>query len=255
MARGAKARGKRIAFGDGDRIIRGPWSEPIFRYNPNIAPPGSEHDPDIEWIAHYTGNRLYNSMAGDRWKWNYDFRPTPGEIFFGSTERHFARAVPKGFVLVEPNVARHKAFTVNKDWGISRYSAVVQKLLQDGHRVVQFSYPGARMLSGVSRMVTPSFRHALAVLSRASLYIGPEGGLHHGAAALDVPAVVIFGGFVPPSVTGYPTHINLTGGAEACGRIKRCPHCESALASISVEEVYSAARDKLNEAGQRLLAS
>jgi ADP-heptose:LPS heptosyltransferase len=80
-------------------------------------------------------------------------------------------------------------------------------------------------------------------LARAKLYIGAEGGLHHAAAALGVPAVVLFGGFIPPLVTGYETHINLTGGAqEACGSLKPCDHCRKAMDAISVEEVAAAAR-------------
>jgi hypothetical protein len=55
MARGAKARGKRIAFGDGQQIISSPWSEQIFRFNPNIARPGDERADDIEWIRHHKG--------------------------------------------------------------------------------------------------------------------------------------------------------------------------------------------------------
>ena len=64
-------------------------------------------------------------------------------------------------------------------------------------------------------LTCPSFRHALAILERARLYVGGEGGLHHGAAAVGVGGVVLFGGFVPPLVTGYAVHANLTGGAEA----------------------------------------
>ena len=52
-----------------------------------------------------------------------------------------------------------------------------------------------------------------------------------------MPAVVIFGGFVPPIVTGYETHANLTGGADACGSLFPCKHCLEALDAITVEEV------------------
>jgi ADP-heptose:LPS heptosyltransferase len=100
-------------------------------------------------------------------------------------------------------------------------------------------------LAGVEQLETRSFRDVLAVLANASLYIGGEGGLHHGAAAVSIPAVVIFGGFIPPSVTGYATHANLTGGAEACGSLKPCAHCRKAMAAISIDDVYGAAMNKL----------
>ncbi len=249
MARGAKARGKRIAFGDGEKIIFSPWSEIVFRGNPNIAHPGDERDEDIEWIAHYKGSRLYNSPSHGRWIWNLDFRPVPGELFFSDEELEFAEKVGSDFVVIEPNVPAHKSVATNKDWGAPRYDAVATRLAIEGRRVVQFIYPTARTkLIAAEQVKCPSFRHGLAVLSKAQLYIGPEGGLHHGAAAVNVPAVVLFGGFIPPAVTGYPGHTNLTGGAIACGRVQRCRHCQDAMNAISVQKVLLSAKRHLEGA-------
>lgn len=244
MARGARARGKRIAFGDGKKIIFGPWSEPMFRHNPNIARPGDEGADDLEWIAHYKGHRLYNRAANRRWIWNYGFRAIPGEVFFSEAEQAMAASIEPGFVLIEPNVPRQKSVAANKDWGFRRYKAVAAILKRSGIRVRQFAFGDRRL--PVETIRTQSFRDALAVLSRAALYIGPEGGLHHGAAAVGIPAVVMFGGFIPPTVTGYDTHINLTGGASACGSLLRCEHCAEAMRSISVEKVVDSAKKLLN---------
>lgn len=242
LARGAKDRGKRIAFGDRRKIIWGPWSEPMFRYNPNIAKPGSENDPDIDWIEHYKGKRLYNNLSPDRtrWVWNMDFRPIPGELFFIEAERQILPRIEPGFVLIEPNVPWHKSVAANKDWGVGKYQFVADRLMAEGHRLLQFGH-GRNRLRKVKTIVVPEFRQALAILSRAALYIGPEGGLHHGAAAVGIPAVVLFGGFIPPEVTGYTTHTNLTGGAAACGSLKTCKHCRKAMAKIGPDEVYEAA--------------
>jgi hypothetical protein len=68
--------------------------------------------------------------------------------------------------------------------------------------------------------------------------------MHHGAAAVGTPAVVIFGGFIPPAVVGYDMHVNLTGGAEACGSLNKCLHCRAAMEKISVEEVYQAVKSQ-----------
>lgn len=254
MARGARARGKRIAFGDGRRIIWGGHAQMIFRDNPNIALPGDDRADDLEWIGHYKGARLYNrhDHVTDRWIWNYSFRASPGEMYFTKAERAASKRYGRGFVLVEPNVPRQKSCAPNKDWGIPLYQGVVDRLRRRGHKVYQFAY-GGKTLSGVTHIRTTSFRDAIAIMSRAILYIGPEGGLHHGAAAdkryaedgaliaPGIPAVVLFGGFVPPAVTGYATHTNLTGGAEACGSLQPCQHCRDAMSRIKVEEVSEAA--------------
>lgn len=242
MAKGAAARGKRIAFGDGNKILWDHHSETIFRGNPNIAPPGSEGSGGLHWIPFYRGNRIYNRQVGDRWVWNYDFRPAPGEMFFSDDELSFARKVAPGFVLIEPNLPDSKTSSPNKDWGARNYAKTARLLHKAGFDVAQFLYKGGRDLEYARKIKTPTFRHAMAVLKNAELYIGPEGGLHHAAAAVGVPAVVLFGGFIPPSVTGYATHINLTGGPVACGSLTPCEHCRSYMDAISVTDVLNAAQ-------------
>ncbi len=251
LARGAKARGKRIAFGDGRRILWDGNSGMIFRGNPNIAPPGSERDSDLEWIRYYKGKRGYNEQArtGSHWIWNLKWRCIPGEMFFSDDEKRIGQRYGRGFVLIEPNVEGWKSNSPNKDWGFDRYQSVADLLTQSGFRVCQFQYAKTgRTLVGADRIATQNFRDALAILSCAALYVGPEGGLHHGAAAVSVPGVVIFGGFIPPSVTGYDTHTNITGSDTACGNFNTCPHCRDALTAISVNTVAEAAFQHLKAA-------
>lgn len=247
MARGAHARGKRIAFGDYQKIIWDHNSEQSFRGNPNIAPPGSEGAADLEWIRFHRGHRIYNrhNVTTNKWEWNYAFRAQPGEIFFSPEERRFAAGVDPG-VVIEPNVPARKTVAPNKQWPRKRYAEVARQLQARGYRVSQLYYPNAVPLPDVPRIKTASFRHAAAVLSRAALYIGPEGGLHHAAAAVGIPGVVLFGGFIPPQVTGYETHTNLTGGTRACGSITPCQHCTEAMGRIGVDEVVTAAEGYLN---------
>lgn len=247
MARGAAARGKRVAFGDGRKIVWDNRSAEIFRGNPNIAAPGSERDADIEWIAYYKGHRLYNRQCGDRWIWNLDFRPVPGEVIFDRIELRNRERAGRGFVVIEPGVPVWKSSGANKDWGFERYQLVANALGALGHRLVQFRHSRDQLLlRGVEAIDTVNFRDALAMLARARLYIGPEGGLHHGAAAVGTPAVVLFGGFIPPQVTGYEGHANLTGGAaKFCGSLKPCPHCRAALDAIQPVDVLQAAKERL----------
>lgn len=246
MARGFAARGKRAAFGDGKEIIWDHHSELIFKGNPNIANPGSERDGDIEWIPFYRGNRLYNRESGSRWIWNLDFKAIPGEVFLTEDETKFAAKQGSGFILIEPNLPDFKTNAPNKRWELVRFNKVARLLAKSGHEIVQLTHGGARYrVEGVRQIKTNSFRQAMAVLKNAALYIGPEGGLHHGAAAVGTRAVVLFGGFIPPAVTGYDSHINLTGGAEACGSIRRCEHCAAAMNAITVPMVCDAAHELL----------
>jgi hypothetical protein len=249
MARGARDRGKRTAFGDGRRIVFGPWSEEIFLGNPNIARPGDERRAtDLEWVAHYKGHRLYNALApdGQRWLWNYGFSATPGELFFTEAEETLAAAYGRGHVFIEPNVPWHKSVAQNKNWGLMNYQRVANHFERQGVRVVQSSH-GRLRLTGVGIVRATRFREALLGLRNAAAYVGPEGGLHHAAAALNVPGVVLFGGFIPPDVTGYAIHKNLTGNStRACGSLRDCRHCRSAMRTIDPEQVIKHVEGILN---------
>ncbi len=167
-------------------------------------------------------------------------------MFLDDAERKNSKRYGSGFVLIEPQSAPWKSVAANKDWGRVRYQEVANRLKKAGFIVGQFiSDKGSPPLQGVTPIRTASFRDAVAILANAAIYIGSEGGLHHAAAAVGIPAVVLFGGFIPPSVTGYATHANLTGGAAACGSLKPCVHCRKAMEAISVDEVVEEALERL----------
>ena len=142
IARGSAARGKRIAFGDGRRIRWDQHSEPIFRGNPNIAPPGAERTPGIEWVPFFKGRRIYNrhDAVKRRWIWNYGFKAKAGEVFLTEAEQAAGERAGRGFAVIEPNLPPHKSCAVNKDWGRERYQEVARRLRAEGHRVVQFGH-------------------------------------------------------------------------------------------------------------------
>lgn len=236
MAAGAFARGKRIAFGDGKTIRWGPYSKMIFKNNPNIAPPGSERAIDIEWISYYKGRRIYNSASRDRWIWNYDFKVKPGELFFDESEK-WCGDIPDNLVLIEPNVP-NKPCGPNKQWPVERFRALVKALTDLGLDVRQFGYGGPHRVC--DELITKTYREAASLLDRCLFAVLPEGGLHHAAAAVDTPAVVLHGGFTPPAVLGYDCHVNLTGGATACGSFNECKHCREAMNAITVDTVVTA---------------
>lgn len=245
QARGLAQQGRRAAFGNGMRIIWSKHAEHIHQNNPNVAPPGSENSSDLVWIKNYSGDRPYNRISSDRrrWIWKKHTIKAPGEVFFTSKELSFADqfSLPKPFIVIEPNVPRHKSVAINKLWPLERYQQVVYVLRKRGFKIVQFVY-GARNVSriaGAYHISSPSFRHALAVMQRSRLFIGSEGGMHHGAAAVGIPAVVLFGGFISPDVTGYDTHKNIFVGGDACGSLTPCPHCRQAMLSITADQVIA----------------
>ena len=239
MARGAAARGKVIGFGDGRHIFWGPHCEEVYRHNPNIA--RSDKDPNIEWIHFWhRGKRPNFTQVGTRHVWNYDWKATPGEFFFDEAEKKLTAY--RGGVLIEPNVPWFKSVANNKDWGFSRYQLVCDQLRAQGVEVWQISY-GQKRLKGARVLMVSSYREMAASLCSVDVIVCPEGGMSHAAAAVGMPAVVLFGGYPAPQVTGYDIHTNLTGGVEPCGSFVDCPHCADAMRRISVDEVMEAVND------------
>lgn len=242
----------RIAFGDGKQIIWSKQAHEIYRGNPNVAPPGQQRAPNLEWVKHYSNHRPYGHFTGGRWHFK-PYQCKPGEVFFTLEERLFAENFTRDFVVLEPRVKPRGACEgVNKQWPVERYQELADKLQHRyDMRCVQLVPTDTRpLLRGVDVVETPTFRHALSVLTRTSLYVGPEGGLHHGSAAAGGRAVVIWGGFNTPRSTGYDWHVNITADGEPCGRFAPCPHCRVAMKSISVEQVLEAAVKELNAVSQ-----
>ena len=180
--------------------------------------------------------QYYSRLEGNRILWrNWDI--APGDIRLTNEERAWAAEMtahmdPR-FIVVESRFKEKGGGGVNKAW------PYWSEFLNAPLGIAQF---WMRDL--------PSFRHACAILERSIGYVGHEGGLHHAAAALGKPAVVIFGGYISPEVTGYPEHTNLYSPDEryplGCGTVTPCEHCKESMSKITVEHVVTAVREMIN---------
>lgn len=204
-----------------------------------------------EWRARHPWRRLRgqppDSELGDRlghYRFDLQHRAIPAPLVLDAAETATAlEESRRPFVIIEPDIKPDAA--PSKRWPHDRFAAVARSLRAD-IEVVRAGAADSPVLDDIPRLPTRRFRDVLPYLKAARLYIGPEGGLHHAAAAMGTSAVVIFGGFTPVAVTGYDFHLNLDGGAEACGTLNRlCAHCVAAMDRISVEDVLGAARQLL----------
>jgi ADP-heptose:LPS heptosyltransferase len=135
----------------------------------------------------------------------------------------------------------------NKAWLLTYWSQLATKLqAAKVGPLIQCNPLEVRALPGAATVKTPSFRHAVAVLSVCRALVTTEGGLMHAAAAVGVPAVVVFGGFISPEVTGYSLHRNLfSGDGLGCGMRSACDHCRRAMARITPAMVHNHLRGLL----------
>jgi hypothetical protein len=220
-----KKTGKKVVMGAGKPY----WSE-VFDHNPAMAKDPSK---DTVWCHNFPGSRPYIAkIEQDHFVFNEDYRAPYGEIFLTEAEKEWAsKQISGDYIVVEPDIkddAKHLYLGRNKAWN------GWAELLKTDLPWVQLGIKAPK----TRQVRTEGIRHALAVLAGAKLFVGTDGALHHAAAALGVPAVVLWGGLVSPKILGYPTHINIWNGAKSCGTHNRiCPHCREAMDSISVEQV------------------
>lgn len=192
------------------------------------------------------GHRPYISGKNvERWTWK-PFKPIPAHIALTPAELEFGRQ-HGGRVVIEPNV---KAIGhTNKAWFWDRWQMLANRYPR---KFIQVGWGDVRRLAGVEFVPTHNVRLACAVMQFSLAYVGPEGGLHHAAAAVGIPAVVLFGGFISPEITGYLTHHNLFTGGRPCGMRVDCPHCRKAMDKITVDDVDIELNEALYETGGRL---
>lgn len=220
------------------------WSQwaCVWENNPRIAGPDEAGDfQELPARDKLTNMRPYHrTKTATRWTYNLAFRPDVGELYFTDAELAFGARYP-GRVIVEPHVK--PGASPNKQWGVARWQAVAAMLHREGVRVAQLGPVGTKLLDGAELIITPNFRMACAVLAGAKAAVLGEGGLHHAAAALNIPAVVIFGGYIAVETTGYPMHLNLgVHIGEACGMRLPCKHCAKVMGSIHPEVVFEGFR-------------
>lgn len=226
----------------------------IFKGNPYVSETRDidENTPRIQVPRVEVGVREDHN---NRIAWKPDFHAIKGDLYLTTGELAFARdwiekLNPRGkkVVVISPYAKSEQQFAdgsvkqyphhVNKEWDTARYAELVVAMPE-----CVFIRPTAgsdsRPFLDTVIDVKSDYREACALIAAADLYLGCEGGLHHAAAALGKRTVVIFGGWISPITTGYGFHENLFVGAPqtACGNLSICPHCQAAMAAVTVTDV------------------
>lgn len=182
------------------------------------------------------GSRPYiKSWRNNQVTFNLEYKARAGRVYLTNEERQAVQDIAGPYAIVSP-VLKEKA-SPNKDWGVHNWEEVIKDFPCPVYQLLPDK--NVKTIEGAIGIVTPSFRVAMAYIENAALVMSNEGGAHHMAASLHIPAVVVFGAFTPPSVTGYDFHYNIAVETEQgyCGNWNPCEHCKRAMASITPEMV------------------
>ncbi len=207
----------------------------VWDGNPHIARPGEPYDGEIGFSA---GKRPYiTEVKPDRYTF-CEYSPIPGWIKLGPQAHEFAKRT-RGAVVFNPDIK--KRASPNKHWGAARWKQLIGSL--PDYRWIQIGEFEIN-ITGVERMPTPNFTDACGAMLGARALVLHEGALHHAAAAISKPAIVIRGGFISPKVTGYAGQVDFYVEDErwplGCGMRVHCDHCKAAMAAIAPSEVAEA---------------
>lgn len=223
---------KVLVVGQAGRMM---WSAEVFEGNPRVI---RRPEADCDILRNGPGLRPYIAAKHPmRWFWQ-KWPIAPGELYLSDSELAFSK-IYHDRVMVEPHT---KVSEGNKSWPWERWQAVVDSLPEV--RFLQVGPFNTRPLRGVE-FVPTTFRQAASLLSVSALFVGSEGALHHAAAALGIPAVVLWSEFISPDITGYPTQRNLRHAGDPCGARIPCVGCRVSMGLISVDEVVNSIKEIL----------
>jgi len=238
----------------------------IYQNNPNITPIDKvDRNKPIHFINYHTKNRPYidyQKSNNKNWQWNMNFSPIPGKLYFTEDEKIKAKKILnaakddwkknnstkfKGVIFFESTSTKidHNFFynkMINKDWGESNWKELILRL-KNNYLIIQSKHKKSKKYEGAYySSIDFNFREACSIINESDLFLGPEGGFGHAAAALGKKAVLYFGGWIHPKVTGYDFHENIyfDNPKSPCGSVGYiCDHCDEARQEITVEKIYS----------------
>jgi hypothetical protein len=220
------------------------WS-PHWAGNPHILDPQRASGIVHVTLCDAKGARPYvDTITAKRFRWRAGQQPARPSLYLTAGDR--AARLEGDYVALAPATKRDRP---NKRW--PHWAALGALLPWRGVEIVP---AGDRPLTGLPTAHTASFREAAGVLAAARGVIAPEGAMHHAAAALGVPAVVIYGSWIGPDITGYPGQVALTAGGRhaPCGLVAACPLCLAAMSSITPEQVLDAATAQFDDVAIRV---
>lgn len=133
----------------------------------------------------------------------------------------------------------NKITTQNKNWSAEKFRQVVDQLKCE-YSIVQFGSGDDPALDvDLNLCGKLSLRQLFVALGECKAFIGQVGFLMHSASAMEIPAVIVYGGFEAPWQSGYEKNINIDNPVECapCWIWGPCPNANKCMVEISVDHV------------------
>lgn len=138
-----------------------------------------------------------------------------------------------------------------KNWPLYNWNEIISKLSRE-YSIIQLGDKNEPKYDSILSFAGKcSMRESAALLSQASLFLGPDSLLMHIANGLKIKSIIIFGGSRPVECFGYNENTNLssTPTCSPCwihDGYETCTHMMKCMNNISKENVLDAVSSILN---------
>jgi heptosyltransferase-2 len=152
-------------------------------------------------------------------------------------------------------IAPGASFGAAKCWPPERFALLADRLISEcGADVIFFGAPGEKeiaariqsnmKLPAISLVGETTMRDLATLFASCSAFIGNDSGAMHVAAAAGLPVVGIFGSTDPEGTAPVTEQFTLIREAVSCSPcfLRRCPVDHRCMTRISVDSVFTAAR-------------
>ncbi|MFQ5646229.1 MAG: glycosyltransferase family 9 protein [bacterium] len=255
----------------GDTLLLSAMAREIKRLDPDIylitetrLPELFYHNPHIDenrpWHLYSNRNNVrtwYNIRKDQRKHVIYDLLEglpyqfpqveLKVELYLDEAEKEAARTILGSKPAICIMSSGKGSFSSNREWGASKFQQVTDFFRKD-FQVIQLGGLDDQLLAGAVDFRGKPLRETAAVLEQALLFIGQEGGLMHLANSVGTRSVIIFGGYLLPTVTGYRENINFYREVDCAPcyvERKSCPS-RKCMELIAPGEIIEAAERILN---------
>jgi hypothetical protein len=153
------------------------------------------------------------------------------------------------FITIEPFSKDN--YTPNREYPFEKWQKIVDTLSED-IKIVQVGNSGKILNNVIPLAGETTFREAIAIIERSSIFVASESGLVHGATAVDTKSLVVITGYQDERMVAYPQNINVNIGTHGpCGMKIRCQLCKSDADNHDHREILNLIKSHVLPDGSR----
>lgn len=189
---------------------------------------------NVDKIAPPTKHMITEIIESSNSKGTFELKP-----IFLATQKFTSK---EKFVCMQGTETKSSTLVKNKQWNKDKMKEV-SSILSSRYKIIQVGLPGENLLPNTVDMRGKfTFAELAACLKESQFFIGQEGFIMHLARSQDTRSVIIYGGRIKASQSGYPCNENIETNPDCspCWQNNHCDYDRTCLKDITVKDVVNA---------------